>query len=174
VRFLSLNGFYRIPVQVCSFGLKAIAYLLGKFTPIALPFHPQKCDRIPVGIHFGKKRLLICLVNSRQCLNLNYGSFCYSKIIPCIVTMKAYEFSTTINPDGKVELPKHLRDLTGQSKVRIIILVEEVSDEQTEIADDIEDTSLQEIAASLARALYEVQTGQTKPISELWDSLDGE
>jgi hypothetical protein len=88
--------------------------------------------------------------------------------------MKAYEFSTTINSDGKVELPKHLRDLTGQSKVRIIVLVEEVPDEQTEMADEIEDTSPQEIAASLARALYEVKTGQTKPISELWDRLDGE
>lgn len=87
--------------------------------------------------------------------------------------MKAYEFSTTIDADGRVELPKHLRDLTGKSNVRIILLLEE-SDELPEIVAELEDTSPQEIAASLARALHDVETGQIKPISQLWDSFDGE
>ncbi|MBD2081673.1 hypothetical protein [Leptolyngbya sp. FACHB-17] len=37
-----------------------------------------------------------------------------------------------------------------------------------------DDPSVEEVAASLQRALHEVKTGQTKPISQLWDSLDGE
>lgn len=84
--------------------------------------------------------------------------------------MKAYEFSTRIAPDGKLELPNHLKN----RQVRVIVLVEEIPDSQAEVAEDEDDTSVEEIAASLRRALYEVKTGQTKPISQLWDSLDGD
>ncbi|PSB02626.1 hypothetical protein [Merismopedia glauca] len=87
--------------------------------------------------------------------------------------MKAYEFSTTIDAEGRVELPKHLQDLTGKSNVRIILLVEE-SNELPGLIEEVQDTSPQEIAASLARAIHEVETSQIKPISQLWDSLDGE
>lgn len=82
--------------------------------------------------------------------------------------MKAYEFSTKIAPDGKLELPDHLKN----RQVRVIVLVEEQSEFQAEITEDEDDTSIEEIAASLRRALHEVKTGQTKPIAQLWDSLD--
>ncbi|PSB29539.1 hypothetical protein C7B82_10970 [Stenomitos frigidus ULC18] len=79
--------------------------------------------------------------------------------------MRAYEFSTKIAPDGKLELPDHLKN----RQVRVIVLVEELPDSQ---AEDEDDTSVEEIATSLLRALHEVKTGQTKPIAQLWDSLD--
>ena len=82
--------------------------------------------------------------------------------------MKAYEFSTRIAPDGKLELPDHLKN----RQVRVIVLVEELLESQTESAEDEDDTSIEDVAASLRRALHEVKTGQTKPISQLWDSLD--
>ena len=87
--------------------------------------------------------------------------------------MKAYEFSTTITPDGKLELPKYLQNLPKQPQVRVIVLVEESMDINLEEQDEVFDPSPSQIAASLHGALHEVKTGQTKPISQLWDSLDG-
>ncbi|NJN86426.1 MAG: hypothetical protein HC881_09085 [Leptolyngbyaceae cyanobacterium SL_7_1] len=84
--------------------------------------------------------------------------------------MKAYEFSTTVASDGKLDLPEHLKN----RQVRVIILVEELPGSQAETIEDEEDISVEEIAASLRRALHEVKTGQTKPISQLWDNLDGD
>jgi hypothetical protein len=49
------------------------------------------------------------------------------------------------------------------------ILSELVDGSQTE-----SELSANEIAASLERAIHEVKTGQTKPIAQLWDSLDAE
>ena len=87
--------------------------------------------------------------------------------------MKAYEFSTTIRSDGKLELPKHLKDLPKQPQVRVIVLVEELLDSNLEEQDEVFDPSSEQIASNLHRALHEVKTGQTKPISQLWASLDG-
>jgi hypothetical protein len=38
----------------------------------------------------------------------------------------------------------------------------------------LEDPSPEEIAASLHRSLDDIQSGKTKPLAELWASLDGE
>ena len=53
------------------------------------------------------------------------------------------------------------------------MLIEEFLDIDLEDQDEVFDPSPEQIAASLHRALHEVKTGQTKPISQLWDSLDG-
>ena len=45
--------------------------------------------------------------------------------------------------------------------------------EQERDRDEVFDPSPEQIAASLHKALHEVKTGQIKPISQLWDSLDG-
>ena len=45
--------------------------------------------------------------------------------------------------------------------------------EQERAQDKVFDPSPEQIAASLHKALHEVKTGQIKPISQLWDSLDG-
>jgi hypothetical protein len=55
----------------------------------------------------------------------------------------------------------------------VIVLVEELLDIDLEEQAEVFDPSPEQIAASLHRALHEVKTGQTKPISQLWDSLDG-
>ncbi|MGG6268542.1 hypothetical protein ACQ4M3_29290 [Leptolyngbya sp. AN03gr2] len=52
-------------------------------------------------------------------------------------------------------------------------LLDVLSELVNEPEEDVE-PSADEIAASLQRALHEVKTGQTKPISQLWDSLDAE
>jgi hypothetical protein len=39
---------------------------------------------------------------------------------------------------------------------------------------DPDDTPIEEIKASLRRALHQAKTGQTRPISELWDRIDAE
>lgn len=82
--------------------------------------------------------------------------------------MKAYEFPAKITPEGKLELPDvQLEDLPRNSVVRVIVLVEEQTDE----ADEDE---LDSLADSLRRALHEAKIGQTKPISQLWDGIDAD
>jgi hypothetical protein len=75
--------------------------------------------------------------------------------------MKAYEFPAKITPEGKLELPDvQLEDLPRNSVVRVIVLVEEQTDEEDE-------DELDSVADSLRRALHEAKMGQTKPISQL-------
>jgi hypothetical protein len=82
--------------------------------------------------------------------------------------MKAYEFPAKITPEGKLELPDvQLEDLPRNSVVRVIVLVEEQTDEEDE-------NELDSVADSLRRALHEAKMGQTKPISRLWDGIDGD
>ncbi|WP_155746432.1 hypothetical protein [Scytonema sp. UIC 10036] len=56
-------------------------------------------------------------------------------------------------------------------QVRIIILVPE-SVEAEDL--DPDDTPVEEIKASLKRALQQVKAGETRPISELWNRIDAE
>jgi hypothetical protein len=82
--------------------------------------------------------------------------------------MKAYEFPAKITPEGKLELPDvQLEDLPRNSVVRVIVLVEDQTDEEDE-------DELDSVADSLRRALHEAKMGQTKPISQLWDGIDGD
>ena len=82
--------------------------------------------------------------------------------------MKAYEFPAKITPEGKLELlDVQLEDLPRNSVVRVIVLVEEQTDEEDE--DEIDS-----VADSLRRALHEAKMGQTKPISQLWDGIDAD
>ncbi len=84
--------------------------------------------------------------------------------------MKAYEFPAKVTPEGKLELPDvHIKDLPSNPVVRVIVLIEEDTDEEEEDED-----SLESIADSLRRALHEAKTGQTKPISQLWDEIDAD
>lgn len=82
--------------------------------------------------------------------------------------MKAYEFPAKITPEGKLELPDvQLEDLPRNSVVRVIVLVEEQTDEEDE-------DELNSVANSLRRALHQAKMGQTKPISQLWDGIDAD
>jgi hypothetical protein len=79
--------------------------------------------------------------------------------------MKAFEVMATLNNEKELLLDDHL-DLVTPSRVKIIVLV---SDENESDADD---TPVEEIKASLRRALQERKEGKTRPISELWERID--
>jgi hypothetical protein len=79
--------------------------------------------------------------------------------------MKAFEVMATLNNEKELLLDDHL-DLVIPSRVKIIVLV---SDENESDADD---TPVEEIKASLRRALQERKEGKTRPISELWERID--
>lgn len=62
--------------------------------------------------------------------------------------------------------------LSAPEKRQLLNILSDLVNE-SEPEEDIE-LSTDEIAASLQRAIHEVEIGQTKPISQLWDILDGE
>ena len=84
--------------------------------------------------------------------------------------MKAFEVTGTIDEKGQLLLDRPLTAKTP-GRVRIIVLFQEPTDEAE---DDPDDTPVAEIKASPKRALQEAKTGQTRPISELWEGIDVE
>jgi hypothetical protein len=85
--------------------------------------------------------------------------------------MKAIEVTGKIDQEGNLVLDEPIQGNTYPHQVRVIVLVPEQA-ESEEI--DPDDTPIQEIKASLRRALHQAKTGQTRPISELWDRIDAE
>jgi hypothetical protein len=81
--------------------------------------------------------------------------------------MQAFEVMGTIDEQGQLILDRHL-NIPAPSRVRVIVLV--TNDDESE--SDPDDTPVEEIKASLKRALQQVKTGETRPISELWDRID--
>ncbi len=84
--------------------------------------------------------------------------------------MKAFEVMATLNDKQHLLLDDSL-DIDTPSRVKVILLVSDelVSDENEY---DPDDTPVEEIKASLRRALQEAKSGKTKPISELWERID--
>ncbi|MFB2919166.1 MULTISPECIES: hypothetical protein [Aerosakkonema] len=80
--------------------------------------------------------------------------------------MQAFEVMGTIDEKGQLILDSHL-NIPAPSRVKVIVLV------SNEDEYDIDDPPVEEIKASLKRALQEVKAGQTRPISELWNRIDG-
>jgi hypothetical protein len=85
--------------------------------------------------------------------------------------MKAIEVTGKIDQEGNLILDEPIQGNTYSHQVRVIVLVPEEA-ESEEI--DPDDTPIEEIKASLRRALHQAKTGQTRPISELWDRIDAE
>ncbi|AFY44441.1 hypothetical protein [Nostoc sp. PCC 7107] len=85
--------------------------------------------------------------------------------------MKAIEVTGKIDSEGNLILDQPIREITYPYQVRVIVLVPEPTAAE-EI--DPDDTPVEEIKASLRRALQQAKTGQTRPISELWDRIDAE
>ncbi|UBF27821.1 hypothetical protein K9N68_07895 [Kovacikia minuta CCNUW1] len=83
--------------------------------------------------------------------------------------MKAYEFSTNISPDGKLNLPDHLKGLANVSEVRVILLVEETPEETETANDDEENEGFS--AASFHESWHQAVKGQTLPLSQLWEGI---
>jgi hypothetical protein len=81
--------------------------------------------------------------------------------------MKAFDVMATLNDQKQLLLDDNL-DIDTPSRVRVILLVSE------EKESDPDDTPVEEIKASLKRALKEVQEGKTIPLAQMWDGIDVE
>ena len=79
--------------------------------------------------------------------------------------MKAFEVMATLNNEKELLLDDHL-DLVTPSRVKVILLVPDENES------DPDDTPVEEIKASLRRALQERKEGKTRQISELWERID--
>jgi len=84
--------------------------------------------------------------------------------------MKAVEVTGTLDEKGQLTLDHPIENFQP-SRVRIIVLIPEV----TELAEtDSDDTPIEEVKASLRRALQEAKSGQRIPLSEMWEGIDVE
>ncbi|MBD0347364.1 MAG: hypothetical protein ICV63_21595 [Coleofasciculus sp. Co-bin14] len=83
--------------------------------------------------------------------------------------MKAIEVTGKIDSQGNLILDEPIQGTTYPHQVRVIVLVPEQVEEN-----DPDDTPIEEIKASLRRALQQAKAGQTRPLSELWDRIDAE
>lgn len=79
--------------------------------------------------------------------------------------MRAYEVMATLS-NQKQLLLDHDLDVVTPSRVKVILLVTEENES------DADDTPVEEIKASLKRALQEVKEEKTRPISELWERIN--
>lgn len=80
--------------------------------------------------------------------------------------MKAIELTGTVDDRGNLALDEPIL-VSANSRVRVIILC---SEEEIEI--DPDDTPIEEVKASLKRALQEARSGQRIPISQMSESID--
>jgi hypothetical protein len=87
--------------------------------------------------------------------------------------MKAIEVTGKIDSQGNLVLDEPIQGINYRHQVRVIVLVPESAEAEVEEVDP-DDTPVEEIKASLRRALQQAKTGQTRPISELWDRIDAE
>lgn len=81
--------------------------------------------------------------------------------------MKAIETTATIDAQGQLALDAPL-ELTAKQRVRVIVLVAEGDDP------DPDDTPDELVLQGLRQGLKEALTGQTVPLSQMWDGIDAE
>lgn len=84
--------------------------------------------------------------------------------------MKAIEVTGTLDEKGQLSLDQPIENFPP-SRVRVIVLFQEVT-EASET--DPDDTPIEEVKASLRRALQEAKAGQRIPLSEMWEGIDVE
>lgn len=81
--------------------------------------------------------------------------------------MKAIETTATINEHGELTLDKSL-EVTKPQRVRIIVLLSE------EDEPDPDETPTEIVIEGIRQGLKEALTGQTIPLSEMWEGIDAE
>ncbi|OKH36555.1 hypothetical protein NIES2119_16090 [[Phormidium ambiguum] IAM M-71] len=81
--------------------------------------------------------------------------------------MKAIETTATINENGELTLDKSL-EVTKPQRVRIIVLLSE----EDEI--DPDETPTEIVIEGIRQGLHEALTGQTIPLSQMWEDIDAE
>lgn len=84
--------------------------------------------------------------------------------------MKAIETTGTLDEKGQLFLDRPIEN-SAPVKVRVILLFPEVTEE---IEPDPDDTPVEEIKASLRRALQQAKSGQRIPLSQMWEGIDVE
>lgn len=84
--------------------------------------------------------------------------------------MRAVEVAGTIDRQGHLLLDQPI-NVDISSRVRVIILFAEPTQE---LADDPDDTPIDEIKASLKRAFQQAKAGQRIPLEQMWDGIDVE
>ncbi|MEH1766341.1 MAG: hypothetical protein V7L27_23965 [Nostoc sp.] len=85
--------------------------------------------------------------------------------------MKAIEVTGRIDSQGNLVLDEPIQGTAYPHQVRVIVLVPEQA--ETEEVDP-DDTPVEEIKASLRRALQQAKTGQRLPLSQMWEGIDAE
>ncbi|MGK7924003.1 MAG: hypothetical protein AB4290_01895 [Spirulina sp.] len=81
--------------------------------------------------------------------------------------MQTFEVMGTVNENGELFLSDRL-EISAPCQVKVIVLVPE----EPEL--DPDDTPVEEIKASLRRALQDVKEGRTMPLEKMWDGIDAE
>lgn len=82
--------------------------------------------------------------------------------------MKAYEFPAKITHSGTLEVPEELLDsLPSDQVVRVIVLVNEPVE-----GEEADDNALGFSAESFRQSWHEAMTGQTLPLSHLWEGIE--
>jgi hypothetical protein len=84
--------------------------------------------------------------------------------------MRAVEVTGVVDEQGNLSLNEPV-PLIVQGIVRVIILYPEQTEESEQ---DQDDTSVEDIKASLRRALQQATSGQRIPLSQMWEGSDVE
>jgi hypothetical protein len=84
-----------------------------------------------------------------------------------ITDMKAIETTATIDESGQLTLDQSL-GVTKPQRVRLIILMSE--DDEA----DPDETPTEIVIEGIRQGLHEAFTGQTIPLSEMWEGIDAE
>lgn len=79
--------------------------------------------------------------------------------------MKAIETTATIDENGELKLDYSLK-VTKPQRVRIIVLLSE--------DDDSDETPTEEAIEGIHEGIREALSGQTIPLSQMWDGIDAE
>ncbi len=85
-------------------------------------------------------------------------------LTPLSAFMKAIETTATINENGELTLDKSL-EVTKPQHVRIIVLLSE--EDET----DTDETPTKIVIEGIRQGLHEALTGQTLPLSEMWEGI---
>jgi hypothetical protein len=81
--------------------------------------------------------------------------------------MKAFELMGKVDQNGKLLLDEPL-EIRSDSPVKVIVLVPD--DHES----DPDDTPVEEVKASLRRALQEAKEGKRIPLEQMWEGIDAE
>ncbi len=81
--------------------------------------------------------------------------------------MKAIKVMATVDQQGQLALDTPLV-VNQNSRVEVIVLIPEATES------DADDEPQEKILESLRQSLQDAKAGRTRPVSELWDSLDVE